>query len=97
MGAVISDQWRGTRLTAAAEWPILMGMKLTAVCEPAPEGGFTCFVEEVPAAISQVATLAEAKANLVDALRLVLECQREVAEEELSPNALRETLDFAET
>jgi len=71
-------------------------MKLTAVFEPAPEGGFTCFVEEVPAAISQGETLAEAKANLLDALKLVLECQRELAEQELSPNAVRETLDFAE-
>jgi hypothetical protein len=29
------------------------GMKFTAVFEPAKEGGYTCFVEEVPAAISQ--------------------------------------------
>jgi predicted RNase H-like HicB family nuclease len=71
-------------------------MKLTAVFEPASEGGFTCFVEEVPAAISQGETLEEAKANLLDALKLVLECQREMAEQELSPNAVRETLDFAE-
>jgi hypothetical protein len=27
-------------------------MKLTAVFEPAKEGGYTCFVEEIPAAIS---------------------------------------------
>ena len=39
-------------------------MKLTAVFEPAKEGGYTCFVEEIPAAISQGETLAEAKANL---------------------------------
>ena len=71
-------------------------MKLTAVFEPAAEGGYTCFVEEVPAAISQGETLAEAKANLLDALKLVLECQRELAEKELSPNAVRETLEFAE-
>ena len=71
-------------------------MKLTAVFEPAKEGGYTCFVEEVPAAISQGETLAEAKANLLDALKLVLACQRELAEKELSPNALREPLEFAE-
>ena len=73
-----------------------LGMKLTAVFEPAKEGGYTCFVEEVPAAISQGETLAEAKANLLDALKLVLECQRELAEKELSPNAVREPLEFAE-
>jgi predicted RNase H-like HicB family nuclease len=72
------------------------GMKLTAVFEPAREGGYTCFVEEVPAAISQGETLAEAKANLLDALKLVLQCQRELAEKDLSPNALREPFEFAE-
>jgi predicted RNase H-like HicB family nuclease len=71
-------------------------MKLTGVFEPAKEGGYTCFVEEVPAAISQGETLEEAKANLLDALKLVLECQRELAEKDLSPNALREPLEFAE-
>lgn len=51
-------------------------MKLTAVFEPVPEGGYSCFVEEVPAAISQGETLEEAKANLLEALRLVLQCQQ---------------------
>jgi predicted RNase H-like HicB family nuclease len=78
-----------------AVWHVF-GMKLTAVFEPAQEGGYTCFVEEVPAAISQGETLSEAKANLLDALKLVLECQRELAEKELSPNALREPFEFAE-
>jgi len=71
-------------------------MKLTAVFEPAKEGGYTCFVEEVPAAISQGETLSEAKANLRDALKLVLECQRELVEKGLSPDAVREPLEFAE-
>ena len=53
-------------------------MKLTAVFEPAKEGGYTCFVEEIPSAISQGETLAMAEANLLDALRLV-ECQHELA------------------
>jgi predicted RNase H-like HicB family nuclease len=71
-------------------------MKVTAVFEPAKEGGYTCFVEEVPAAISQGETLEEAKANLLDALKLVLECQRELAEQNLSPNAVRETVELVE-
>ena len=71
-------------------------MKLTGVFEPAIEGGYTCFVEEIPAAISQGETLAAAKANLVDALKLVLQCQRELARESLSPNAVRETIELAE-
>ncbi|MHB8522441.1 MAG: type II toxin-antitoxin system HicB family antitoxin [Limisphaerales bacterium] len=71
-------------------------MRLTAIFEPAPEGGYTCFIEEIPAAISQGETLEEAKANLFEALKLVLECQRELAEKDLSPKAVRETLEFAE-
>ena len=71
-------------------------MKLTAVFEPASEGGYTCFVEEIPAAISQGETLEEAKANLLDALKLVLQCQRELAETGLSAKAVRETLELAE-
>jgi predicted RNase H-like HicB family nuclease len=71
-------------------------MKLTAVFEPAREGGYTCFVEEIPAAISQGETIEEAKANLLDALRLVLQCQRELAEKDLSPKAVREPLHLVE-
>jgi predicted RNase H-like HicB family nuclease len=55
-------------------------MKLTAVFEPAAEGGYSCFIEEIPAAISQGETIKEAKANLLDALKLVLQCQREIKE-----------------
>jgi len=52
-------------------------MRLTAVYEPAAEGGYTCWVEEIPAAISEGDTLEEAEANLQEALALVLECQHE--------------------
>jgi len=55
-------------------------MKLTAVFEPAKEGGYTCFIEEIPAAISEGETLEEAKRNLLEALKLVLQCYRELAE-----------------
>jgi predicted RNase H-like HicB family nuclease len=71
-------------------------MNLTAVFEPAREGGYTCFVEEIPAAISEGETLEEAKANLLDALRLVLDAQRHLAEENLAPGALREPIEFVE-
>ncbi len=80
----------------SARHDIFLRMKLTAIFEPADEGGYTCFVEEVPAAISQGETLDEAKANLLDALKLVLECQRELAEKGMSPKALREPIDFIE-
>jgi predicted RNase H-like HicB family nuclease len=70
-------------------------VKLTAVFEPAKEGGYTCFVEEIPAAISQGETLEEAKTNLREVLQLVLECQRELAEKNISPEAVREVFEVA--
>ena len=48
-------------------------LKLTAVFEPAPEGGFTCYFEELPEVFSEGETLDEAKANLLDALTQVME------------------------
>ena len=70
-------------------------MKLTAVHEPAQEGGYTCFLEEIPGAISQGETMEETKANPREALQLVLECQRELAGKDLSAAAVREVLDVA--
>ena len=52
-------------------------------------------MEEIPAAISQGETLDEAKANLREVLQLVLECQRELAEKNLSPGAVREVFEVA--
>jgi predicted RNase H-like HicB family nuclease len=72
-------------------------MKVTGVFEPAKEGGYTCFVEEIPAAISQGETLEEAKANLLDALKLVLECQRDFASRNLSPNAVRQEIELVQS
>ena len=50
---------------------------LTAVFEPAPEGGFTCTFEEMPEVFSEGETLDEARANLLDALELVLSHHRD--------------------
>ena len=69
-------------------------MKLTAVFQPAKEGGYSCFIEEIPAAISEGDTLEEAEANLRDALRLVIECQREISQKELTPQSIKRTLDL---
>ena len=70
-------------------------MNLTAVFIPAEEGGYTAFVEEIPGAITQGETIDEARENLVDALRMVLECNRELARGTESSNAHREPLEFA--
>ena len=54
-------------------------MTLTAAFVPAPEGGYTAFVEEIPGAISEGKTIEEAHENLADALRMILECNRDIA------------------
>ena len=70
-------------------------MKMTAVFVVAPEGGYSAYVEEVPGAISEGETLEEARENLADALRLVLECNREIARQRGDVSAHRETFDLA--
>lgn len=59
-----------------------MKLEFTAVYEKVPEG-FIAFVEELPGANTQAATLEEARANLDEAVRLVLEANRTLAEEGL--------------
>ena len=54
-------------------------MTFTAVFILAPEGGYTAMVEEIPGAISEGESIEEARANLADALRMVLDCNREIA------------------
>ena len=59
-------------------------LNLTAVFEPAEEGGFIAFIEEIPGVNTRGETLEEAKENLIDALHLLMEANRELAETELS-------------
>lgn len=70
-------------------------MQLTAVYVPAEEGGYTAFIEEIPGAISEGETLEEARENLADALRMVLECNREIARQNEPPQSHREPLELA--
>ena len=70
-------------------------MKFTGVFTPDPDGGYTCYVEEMPGAISQGDTLEEAKTNLMDALALLIECQRELAERDLAPGSIKAELEPA--
>ena len=70
-------------------------LKLTAVFEPAPEGGFTCHFEELPEIFSEGETLDEARTNLVDALTQVMEYHRQEARNNSKPGAVREELKLA--
>ena len=59
-------------------------MKLTAVFEPAEEGGFIAYIEEIPGVNTQGETLDEAKINILEALNLVMETRRALAESEIN-------------
>jgi len=58
----------------------VMDIQFTAVFRRVPEG-YIAFVEELPGANTQGATLEEARANLQEAVTLVLEANRTLAQE----------------
>ena len=64
-----------------------MRCELTAVFIEAPEG-FIAFVEELPGANTQGATLEEARENLQEAVAMVLEANRELAEKSIVGQAV---------
>jgi len=53
-------------------------MSFTAVFQKVPEG-YIGFIEELPGANTQGATLEEARENLKEAVRLVLEANKQLA------------------
>ena len=67
-------------------------MNFTAVFEKVPEG-YIAFVEELPGANTQGATLEEARENLAEAVELVLEANRVLSEEAIKgKDVIREPL-----
>ena len=67
-------------------------MKLTAVYMKVPEG-YVGFVEELPGANTQGATLEEARANLEEAVTMVLDANRALSQKSLEgAEVIRETL-----
>jgi predicted RNase H-like HicB family nuclease len=69
-----------------------MQIELTAVFRQVAEG-YIGFVEELPGANTQGATLEEARDNLREAVTLVLEANRALAEESLTgQDVIREPL-----
>ena len=64
-----------------------MALEFTAVFRPVAEG-YVAFVEELPGANAQGATLDEARVNLQEAVALVLQANRELAEEDLADTSV---------
>jgi predicted RNase H-like HicB family nuclease len=71
-------------------------MQLTAVYRRVAEG-YVAFVEELPGANTQGASLDEARENLVEAVELVLEANRALSEESIQgQDVIREPIVIAE-
>ena len=69
-----------------------MKVELTAVFKNVPEG-YIGFVEELPGANTQGATLEETRANLEEAVTLVFDANRTLAEETIrSQDVIREAM-----
>lgn len=72
-----------------------MELAFTAVFKRVPEG-YIAFVEELPGANTQGATLEEARENLREAVELVLEANRALAREDTDlGEVIREPLRIA--
>ena len=59
----------------------------TAIFEEAAEGGYIGYIAELPGANTQGETLEEARENLLEAMQMILEANREEAEQRLNSNA----------
>ena len=71
-----------------------MSIQFTAVYQKAPEGGYVAWVEELRGAHTQGETLEEARENLKEAIQLILEVNRELAEKELNgAEVIRESIE----
>jgi predicted RNase H-like HicB family nuclease len=72
-------------------------LSFTAVFIEDPEGGYSAFIEEIPGANSQGETLEEAKENVVEALQMVLETNKILAQKNIGKGVKshRESLVFA--
>jgi len=64
-----------------------MIVKFTAVFMKVPEG-YVAFIEELPGVNTQGDTLDEARENLIEAVEMVLDANRELAERSLAGQAV---------
>jgi predicted RNase H-like HicB family nuclease len=72
----------------------MAALQFTAIYQQVPEG-FIGFVEELPGANTQGQTLDEVRANLQEAVVLVLEANREAARDATTGDVIREPLTIS--
>lgn len=68
---------------------------LTAIFEPVEDGGYIAYVVEIEGAHAQGETLEEAKTNLLEALDIILDVRRELAQcsqTQLIPSSRKKTI-----
>ena len=66
-------------------------LKLTIVYTPCEEGGYTAYIKEMRGVISEGETIESAKENVLDALALMLEVDRD--ESDMEDNTENKILD----
>jgi predicted RNase H-like HicB family nuclease len=71
-----------------------LNLTLTAVFEAAPEGGFTSHFEELPEVFSEGESIEDARANLFEALKEVMEYHRSEARKNDQHDAVREAIQL---
>ncbi len=69
-----------------------MKAEFTAIIEAAPEGGYWAICPEVPGANGQGETVEETKADLIEAIGLLLEDRREDILRGLPADAIQEKI-----
>ena len=78
-----------------------MDLNLTAVFEEVPQsegGGYTAYTEELPGAISEGETLDEARENLRDAVKVLVDANRTIARKpEPGRGIVRETITISQS
>jgi predicted RNase H-like HicB family nuclease len=73
----------------------MRNIDITAIYEPADEGGFIAYVEEIPGINSQGETLDEAKENLADAINFYFEEIRlNTSQADQNKKAIKQKLTF---
>ncbi|HEX8160754.1 MAG TPA: type II toxin-antitoxin system HicB family antitoxin [Pyrinomonadaceae bacterium] len=66
---------------------IITELRLTAIYEEADEGGYVGYIAELPGANTQGETLGEVRENLLEAVQMILDANREESEKRLAKNS----------
>lgn len=64
-------------------------LSLTAVFVEDPEGGYAAYIEEIPGVNTQGETLDDARENLKEALSMILQANKELAQKMIVPGEKR--------